>query len=75
MFRANIEAERARLGITKSKMSEELGVTLKTYTGYINGAPIPSAKLEKLRDMTGKTIDYLLGLDDLMAASSDSESA
>lgn len=68
MARCNIEAERARLGYTKSQMSEELGVTLKTYGVYINGGPIPSDKLEKLRAMTGKTIDYLLGVEDYITA-------
>ena len=63
MFRENIEAERGRLGLTKTQMSEELGVTLKTYGVYIDGGPIPSDKLERLRELTGRTIDYLLGVE------------
>ncbi|WP_366558950.1 helix-turn-helix transcriptional regulator [Flavonifractor sp. An306] len=44
-------------------MSQELGVTYKTYNSYITGkTPIPSDILEKLRDITGRSIDYLLGL-------------
>lgn len=62
MARANIEAERARLGMTKGEMCEALGITSKTYIAYINGSTIPSGVLEKLRELTGKSIDYLLGL-------------
>lgn len=61
--RVNIEAERGRLQLTKSGMSQALGVTLKTYNGYLNGKDIPSRVLIQLRTMTGKTIDYLLGLE------------
>lgn len=62
MPRTNIEAERGRMQMTKGQMCEALGVTLKTYNGYIDGNPIPSTVLEKLRNMTGKSVDYLLGL-------------
>lgn len=62
MARPNIEAERARMGMTKGQMCEALGVTSKTYISYIEGGNIPSSTLEKLREMTGKSIDYLLGL-------------
>lgn len=63
MQRTNIEAERGRLQMTKTAMCRELGITDKTYNGYINGGRIPSDKLEKLRNMTGKSIDYLLGME------------
>lgn len=61
MQRVNIEAERARLQMTKEQMCAALGVTGKTYNKYISGDMIPSTALEKLREMTGKSIDYLLG--------------
>lgn len=61
--RVNIEAERGRLQMTKGEMCEALGVTLKTYNAYIRGASIPSTILEKLKGMTGCSVDYLLGLD------------
>ena len=64
MIRANIEAERGRLGYNKEQMSKALGVTVKTYNSYITGAAIPSSKLELLRALSGKPIDYLLGLTD-----------
>ena len=62
MTRTNIEAERGRMQMTKGQMCDALGVTLKTYNGYINGNPIPSNVLEMLHSMTGKSVDYLLGL-------------
>lgn len=61
MQRVNIEAERARLQMTKEQMCAALGVTGKTYNSYIDGNTMPSTVLEKLRAMTGKSIDYLLG--------------
>ena len=62
-MRVNIEAERGRLQMTKTDMCKALGVTLKTYNGYIRGSAIPSTILTKLNSMTGKTIDYLLGIE------------
>lgn len=62
MNRINIEAERGRMQMTKTAMCKELEVTLKTYNSYIRGSTIPSDVLEKLRNMTGQPIDYLLGL-------------
>lgn len=61
-LRVNIEAERGRLQMTKGQMCDALGVTLKTYNSYIRGAMIPSTVLETLHQITGKSIDYLLGL-------------
>lgn len=60
--RVNIEAERGRLQMTKGDMCKALGVTLKTYNCYIRGAAIPSTVLEKLKSLTGRSVDYLLGL-------------
>ena len=50
--------------MSKNEMCKALGVTLKTYNTYINGGTIPSWVLEKLKEMTGKSVDYLLGLDE-----------
>lgn len=61
MPRVNIEAERARLQMTKEQMCEALKITSKTYNSYIRGGKIPSTVLEQLREMTGKSVDYLLG--------------
>lgn len=62
-MRTNIEAERGRLMMSKQNMCDALGVTPKTYQSYISGGNIPSSILVRLRDLTGKSIDYLLGLD------------
>lgn len=59
-MRLNIEAERGRLQMTKGQMCNVLGVTGKTYNAYISGKDIPSSILEKLRDLTGCSVDYLL---------------
>lgn len=61
-MRSNIEAERGRLCMTKTDMCTALGITLKTYNGYIGGTPIPSNILEALHKLTGCSVDYLLGL-------------
>lgn len=61
-MRVNIEAERGRLQMTKGQMCDALGVTLKTYNSYIRGAMIPSTVLENLHQITGRSIDYLLGV-------------
>lgn len=58
----NIEAERARLGLSKEEFANELGIATKTYYNWINGTnPIPSDYLVKMADMCGTKIDYLLG--------------
>ena len=65
-MRVNIEAERARLQMTKTDMCKDLGITLKTYNEYIRGSVVPSTVLEKLRNLTGRSVDYLLGLTDVV---------
>nr|DAI40727.1 MAG TPA: helix-turn-helix domain protein [Caudoviricetes sp.] len=62
-MRANIEAERGRLQLSKEDMSKELGITSKTYLSYVRGTtPIPSDVLIKMAKRFGCTTDYLLGL-------------
>lgn len=58
----NIEAERGRIQMTKEAISKHLGITPKTYNGYINGTPIPSVVLINMADLFHCRIDYLLGL-------------
>lgn len=61
-MRVNIEAERVRNQLTKTELSERLGISLKTYAGYINGnVPIPSNVLLDLATLFCCTTDYLLG--------------
>lgn len=61
-MRVNIEAERGRLQLTKTEICNRLDITGKTYNGYIQGKAIPSTVLEKLKELTGKSVDYLLGM-------------
>lgn len=62
-MKANIEAERGRLQLSKEAMSKELGITSKTYLSYVRGTtPIPSDVLIKMAKRFGCTTDYLLGL-------------
>lgn len=61
----NIEAERARLGLTMLEVGKELGITPETYSSYVHRKrPIPSDTLVLMTKLFGKTADYLLGLTD-----------
>ena len=58
----NIEAERARNGMSKESLAASVGISVKTYYNWLNGVnPIPSTALIKLSDLFGVDIDYLLG--------------
>ena len=58
----NIEAERARSGMTKAGMAAAIGVTTDTVKNWQNGrTEIPASKLVALADIFGVTTDYLLG--------------
>ena len=56
----NIEAERARKGMSVKDMTSELGVCPKTYYNWCANGKIPQNKLEKMADIFGVSIDYLL---------------
>lgn len=57
----NIEAERARRGMSNERLAKELGVTRKTlYSWVVNGC-IPVSALNRMADLFGCTVDYLLG--------------
>ncbi len=56
----NIEAERARKGMSVEEMTTSLGVCSKTYYNWCANGKIPQSKLEALADMFGVTTDYLL---------------
>lgn len=59
-MRMNIEAERSRAGLTRTALAKRIGVSLNTYSSYINGGSIPSDKLVLLADMFNVSTDYLL---------------
>lgn len=57
-----IEEERWRMHKSKREICADLSITDKTYRNYVSGAtPVPSSVLIMLREMTGKSVDWLLG--------------
>lgn len=61
----NMEAERARRGMTRDVVADHLGVTRRTYLNWMNGrSEIPCSAIVKLARLWGTTTDYLLGLTD-----------
>lgn len=56
----NIEAERARLQLTKEEIAKKLGISTRTYHNYTHGKPIPSTVLIKMSEMFNCSVDYLL---------------
>ena len=59
----NIEAERARNGLSVTELSEKLGICRKTYYNWIGRGQIPQDKLKLMSDLFNVSSDYLLGLD------------
>lgn len=57
----NIEAERARAGMTKEDLAREIGISRKTLHNWIASGNIPLSGLEKMSNIFGKSADYLLG--------------
>lgn len=58
----NIEAERARKGLTKEELATVLGVDRKTLRKWVNVGNIPMDKLNQMANFFGCTTDYLLGI-------------
>lgn len=57
----NIEAERARRGMSNDSFAAELGVSRKTLFNWIEKGNIPTSALIQMADMFKCSIDYLLG--------------
>ena len=57
----NIEAERARRGISNDALAESLGVSRKTLYSWMEKGNIPTSALIRMADLFGCSIDYLLG--------------
>lgn len=57
----NIDAERARKGISKEALAKKLGVTRKTLFNWMDNGNIPASALIQMADTFGCSIDYLLG--------------
>lgn len=57
----NIDAERARCGLTTDDLSKALGVTRKTLYNWCNHGKIPLSALEQMSKLFGGcSVDYLL---------------
>lgn len=62
----NIEAERARLGLSKDDFAKTLGVSTKTYYNWIKGVnPAPCDVVIKISSLCNVDVDYLLGLSEV----------
>lgn len=57
----NIDAERARNGISNDNLAEKLGVSRKTLYNWMDKGNIPTSALIQMADTFGCSIDYLLG--------------
>ena len=57
----NIEAERARAGMTKEALARRVGVSRRTLHNWISTGNIPLSGIEKMAAVFGKSADYLLG--------------
>ena len=55
-----MEAERVRSQLTRAEVCKRLGISMATYSRYINGKPIPSDVLLELAGMYKCSVDYLL---------------
>ena len=55
----NLDAERARCGMTKDALARYLGVAPKTLYNWEHSTNIPLWALEKLRALFNCTLDYL----------------
>lgn len=56
----NIEAERARQGMTTECLSKKMGVCRRTLYSWIYRGNIPQSKLELMANIFNVTTDYLL---------------
>ena len=57
----NIDAERARHGMSTDDLSQRLGISRKTLYNWISNGSIPATALVQMADIFGCTVDYLLG--------------
>lgn len=57
----NINAERSRHGMSLDEFAQALGVSRKTIYNWMERGNIPQSQLEKMSELFGCSIDYLLG--------------
>lgn len=58
----NIEAERARAGLTVGQFANILGVTRKTVYNWAAKGDIPQSKVKEMATLFNCSADYLLGV-------------
>lgn len=58
----NIEAERARAGLTQDELCKRLYIARKTYYNWITHGKIPMSQIERLARIFDVSADYLLGM-------------
>ena len=60
----NIDAERARLGMTRLDLAAKLGVSYSTLKNWLRGyTDIPASKIICMSNLFHCSTDYLLGID------------
>lgn len=60
----NIDAERARIGLSRAALAEKLNVSYGTMKNWMRGATdIPASKVVEMSKLFHCSTDYLLGLD------------
>lgn len=57
----NIDAERARHGMSVDELSQQLGISRKTLYNWITDGKIPANALVQMADIFNCSVDYLLG--------------
>lgn len=62
---SNIDAERGRVSMSKSEISNKLGIDRKTYDKWMKSGKIPASALVTLSEIFDVSIDYLLGRTDI----------
>lgn len=64
---ARLKALRAHMGKTQAQVAAAIGLTEQAYSGYETGFRMPGRnKLSALAEFFDVSIDYILGLSDLM---------
>lgn len=56
----NIDAERARAGLTLEELCSKLGISRKAFYNWLSNGKIPQRKVEELAKIFGVSVDYLL---------------
>lgn len=60
----NIDAERARIGLSRVALAKKLGVSYGTMKNWVRGVTdIPASKIIEMSKLFHCSTDYLLGLD------------